>query len=343
MHENSDESQASAHSIVMANIIIPHILTDLSHVGTAGLPLSNASVIMNELDLCRQSGYLIEQKEGRVFLRFDDDQIIPYWIQRETPDLAWDGLRVYGFLKIDSTNREALDQARMGAASGSLICSEEQTEGRGRVGRSWHSPANSGLYFSLIIRPRQPSKFWPLITHVSSIALVRTIQELIDTNLIPGPMEIDIKWPNDVLISGKKCAGILLETLDDEEYPAVVIGVGINVHQGSVPDDMAKDAVCIDLQAGVAVPRRKILVGFLKHFQSVYIAFENGKHEEVLDSWKHHSTMWNGTRIWIDEGGRHRPAVTCGLDERGALLVQTEEGSIETIHAGDVRIRRSQS
>jgi len=252
-------------------------------------------------------------------------------------------LRVSAFLSIDSTNREALEQARVGAPSGTLICSEEQTAGRGRTGRHWYSPARSGLYFSLIVRPRQSSKFWPLLTHVASIALVRTLQDLIDTKVIPDPMEIDIKWPNDVLISEKKCSGILLESLAEGENQAVVVGVGIDVHKGSVPEDMAEEAACIDDYAHVSVPRRKILVGFLQHFQIGYIAFENGKHEELLSSWKHHSTMWEGTRIWIDEDGRRRSAVTCGLNEVGALLVQTEEGSIETIHAGDIRIQRSRS
>ena len=82
----------------MPNISIPDILTDLSHVGAAGLPRGGAPVILQELEICRHWGFLIEQENDRVFLRFDEDQIVPYWIQRETPDLAWDGLRVNGFL-----------------------------------------------------------------------------------------------------------------------------------------------------------------------------------------------------------------------------------------------------
>ena len=324
----------------MSNIKIPNILTDLSHVGTAGLPLGGAPVIAQELEICRQWGYCIEQKNGRAFLKFDDDQIIPYWIQRETPDLAWEGLRVHGFLRIDSTNREALQQARMGAPSGTLICAEEQTDGKGRNGRNWFSPAKSGLYFSLIVRPRQSTQFWPLLTHVASIALVRTLLDLVDTKVIPNPLLTDIKWPNDVLISGKKCAGILLETLTEEGNSAIVVGVGINVRPGSVPIDLAGEAVCIDVPAHTAVPRRKILVGFLQQFQVVYRSFENGNHKEVLDSWKHYSSMWEGVRIWIEEGGRRRSVTTCGLNEIGALLAESEDGSRETIHAGDVRIQR---
>jgi BirA family biotin operon repressor/biotin-[acetyl-CoA-carboxylase] ligase len=325
----------------MDNIKIPNILTDLAHVGTAGLSLTEAPAVLKELEICSRWGYRVEQKNDRVLLHFDDDQIIPYWVQRETPDLAWEGLRVNGFLRIDSTNREALEQARMGASNGTLIFAEEQTAGRGRNGRSWFSPPMSGLYFSLIIRPRQSREFWPLLTHVASVALVDTFQELVDAEIIPQTLEVDIKWPNDVLISGKKCAGILLETLDEGHNQAVVIGVGINVRPGSVPGNLSEEAGCIDEPAHSTVPRRKILVSFLKQFQAVYISFEKGKHEALLDRWKLHSTMWDGVRIWIEEGGGCRSVVTCGLDKIGALLVRNEEGAMETIHAGDVRIQRT--
>ncbi|MEJ2109470.1 MAG: biotin--[acetyl-CoA-carboxylase] ligase [Acidobacteriota bacterium] len=323
----------------MANIKIPNILTDLAHVGNAGLLLGDTPALRPELELCRQWGYLVEQEEGRVFLRFNDDQIVPYWIQRETPNIAWEGLRVNGFLQIDSTNREALEQAGRGVPSGTLICAEEQMSGKGREDRDWYSPPRSGLYFSLIVRPKQPEKYWPILTHVASIALVRTLKYLIKIGTIPRDMDIQIKWPNDVLISGKKCAGILLQTLNRDENRAVIIGVGIDVHKGSVPEALANETICIDDAANAEVPRRKIMVGFLEQFQKVYSEFEKGEHEAVLDSWKTHSNMYNGVNVLIEEGGMQRSGVTCGLNEMGALLVLTEEGSIETIHAGSIRIQ----
>ncbi|MBN2241310.1 MAG: biotin--[acetyl-CoA-carboxylase] ligase [Acidobacteria bacterium] len=325
----------------MANIRIPDILTDLSHVGTAGLPAGGSRVISQELEICRHWGFRIEEEGGRVFLRFDDDQVVPYWIQRETPDLAWDGLRVNGFLSLDSTNKEALLQARMGAPSGTLIIAEEQTSGKGRGDRSWYSPAGSGLYFSLIVRPGQSSQYWPLLTQAAAVALAEALRELVDTKVIPHPLDVDIKWPNDVLICGKKCAGILLETTAGSgNNPAVVVGVGINVRGASVAEEMVDDAICIDEPARTAVPRRRILVVFLRHFQAEYRSFETGKHSEILDRWKSHSTMWDGARVWIEENAGRRRALTRGLNETGALMVETEDGSLETILAGDVRIRR---
>lgn len=323
----------------MANIKIPDILTDLAHVGTAGLLLGNNPAINHELDLCRQWGYRLDQDDDRVCLHFDDDQVVPYWIQRETPNLAWEGLRVNGYLQIDSTNREAILQARRGVPAGTLICSEEQTEGRGREDRRWFSPANSGLYFSLVVRPEQKQKYWPLLTHVASIALVHTLHDLLDSTTAQSSSDIDIKWPNDVQISGKKCAGILLQTVKESENQAVIVGVGIDVRPESVPEEMSQDAISIDEAANRKVPRRKILVGFLHHFQKVYISFENGRHAEILDIWKHHSTMWDGVNVWIEEGGRRRSVKTCGLNEMGALIVQNESGIKETILTGSIRIQ----
>lgn len=326
--------------MIMTNIRIPNILTDLAHVGAGGLVSTGSPSANQELELCRQWGYRIESERERIFLRFDEDQIVPYWIQRETTDFAWEALRVHGFLKIDSTSREALDQAAKGAPSGTLVCAQEQTAGRGREGRTWYSPPMSGLYFSLLVRPKQPERYWPLLTHVASIGLVRSLQDMLSGGRAGQTPDIDIKWPNDVLLCGKKCAGILLQTQGSGENQAVVVGVGINVRSGSVPPGMEGEATCIEDATGVVVPRRKIVVGFLQYFQNLYDAFEKGNHAELIDIWKRHSTMHSGVKIWIEEGNQRRSALTCGLDEMGALIVQTEEGTQETILAGSVRIRK---
>ena len=221
----------------MSNIKHPEILTDLGHVGENGLPLNPDPWIQEQLDLCREWGIKLKLSSERVSLQFDHEQLVPYWIQKETAAIAWQWLRVHGFFRIDSTNREAIELARHGTPSGTLVYAEEQTAGKGRKGREWFSPHGSGLYFSLILRPKQPRKVWPILTHVASIALVDTLRELSDRKSVPVRLDVDIKWPNDVLLSGKKCAGILLEMVPGEnEDPAAVVGVGIDVHEGSVPE-----------------------------------------------------------------------------------------------------------
>jgi BirA family transcriptional regulator, biotin operon repressor / biotin---[acetyl-CoA-carboxylase] ligase len=326
----------------MSTLNYPTILTDLGHVGANGLPLSSATWFQHEMELCKEWGFRFEIVNGRVHLNFDQEQLIPYWIQKETPAIAWDWLRVKGFLRAGSTNGEAMEMARNGAAGGTLVFAEEQTDGKGRKGRSWFSPAQKGLYFTLILRPGQPRKSWPLLTHVTSVALAETLRNLAVDGIIPHPLDVDIKWPNDVLISGKKCAGILLETAStDEGNPAAVVGLGINVHEGSVPEFLESEAVCLDEMAQTFVPRRQLMVRFLHQFQLCYLLFENGNQKEILRRWKSLSSMWNGIPIWITEGEIRRAGVTCGLNEIGALLVRTTEGKTETIFAGDISVRRN--
>jgi BirA family biotin operon repressor/biotin-[acetyl-CoA-carboxylase] ligase len=192
-----------------------------------------------------------------------------------------------------------------------------------------------------VLRPSQPLQFWPLLTHAASVALVETLRDLSSLlKIIPRPLELDIKWPNDVLISGKKCAGILLEMMAEGESPAAVVGLGINVRKGSVPNSLESTATCLDEMADIIVPRRQLLVRFLQNFQEFYLFFERGNHLELLNRWKAHSSMWNGTEVWIADGDTRRSAVTCGLNEIGALRVRTSEDKIETVLAGDVSIRR---
>jgi BirA family biotin operon repressor/biotin-[acetyl-CoA-carboxylase] ligase len=325
----------------MSNIKHPAILIDLGHVGENGLPLNPDPWFQEQLELCREWGIKLNISSGRVSLQFDHEQLVPYWIQKETAAIAWNWLRVNGFFRIDSTNREATELARLGTPSGTLVYSEEQTAGKGRKGREWFSPRGSGLYFSLVLRPKQPREIWPILTHVASIALVDTLRELSDRKSIPVRLDLDIKWPNDVLLSGRKCAGILLEMVPGEnEGHAAVVGIGIDVHEGSVPESLRSEAVSIDEMAMTQVPRRQLLVRFLQNFQTSYMTFERGNHRELLEKWKSLSSMWDGAPIWIMEGKTRRAAVACGINDIGALLVRTPEGAIETLMAADISVRR---
>lgn len=275
-------------------------------------------------------------------MRMDDgDSLDPAWIKQETPNIVWPELRVFALPETASTNDEALQLARHGAPEGTLVIAECQTAGRGRKGRRWISPPGCGLYFSLILRPDQPVHSWVLLTHVAAIALANTFAELSREGRIPRGLEVELKWPNDVLLFGKKAAGILLETASRGGAPtAAVVGVGINVQPMAFPPELADQATCVSTAAGAAVSRGRILVRFLFHFQIGYLQFLRGDAKGILAQWKSMSHMWNNTPVWIIENGQARPAVTCGLTDNGALLVRTEQGTRETILAADVSIRR---
>jgi BirA family biotin operon repressor/biotin-[acetyl-CoA-carboxylase] ligase len=329
---------------MMPSNAVPAILDRLARAGAEGLPHLNGGQDHDELELCRSWGYRIECREGRARLVFDHDQLVPAWIVSETPAIAWEVLHVEGYLEIGSTNEEGLRRARQGASGGTLIFAEVQTAGRGRLGRQWVAPPRGGLCFSLIVCPKTPSSRWPLLTHMASTALVFAIRELESEDVIPLSLDLELKWPNDVMICGKKAAGILLETVGTgSSLSAAVIGVGVNVAAGSFPPALQGRAISLNEAAGVRVPRRRLLVRFLYHFQLGYELFTRGEYQAILEQWKRFSHMWSDTPVWITEGEQIRSGVTAGLTDEGALRVRGADGAEEVILAGDVSVRRSQS
>jgi BirA family biotin operon repressor/biotin-[acetyl-CoA-carboxylase] ligase len=326
----------------MPSIAVPSILDRIAGAADAGIACPEADPDRQELSSCIDRGYPIEVRQGRVRLGCDRDCLIPAWIVEETPSLAWDKLAVEGFLETDSTNQVALERARGGAPDGTLVYAESQTAGRGRDGRRWVSPAGAGLYFSLVLRPVQPVSRWAILTLGASVALALTLRELSDEGLAPQPLDLELKWPNDVLCSGKKAAGILLETAGTAgTISAVVVGVGINVKPGWLPGDLAHQAISISEAAGVPVPRRHLLVRFLYHFQLEYDLFQRGRHAAVLQQWKGFSRMYHDTPVWIMGRDGPWPGVTAGLTQSGALLVRGPDGTETEILAGDVSIRHA--
>ncbi len=324
----------------LCELRIPEILNEAARAGPEGLPVTDDPAFRTDLELCRRWGFALRCEHGRAVLPFDQDSLIPAWIEQETPAIAWGRLFAIGFLEIGSTNEEALRLADSGAPSGTLICAERQTAGRGRKGRSWISPAGAGIYCTLVIRPGQPPDRWPLLAHTASVAVAEALKDaLLECGAVNSPSP-DLKWPNDVYLSGKKTAGILIETVSGKS-PAAVVGIGINVREESGPAELYDQATCIDKEAGGEIPRRRLLVHCLHRFQECYGLFERQEHRELLQRWKRLSSMWDGVPVWIDDGSRRRAGITSGLTELGALRIRNEDGTEETLLAADVTVRRA--
>ncbi len=321
---------------------IPDILNTVARAGSEGLILPEDPALAADLELCRRWGFPLSFERGRVFLPFDSDAMVPAWIEQEMMAIGWVKPGVKGFLEVGSTNEEALDLVRAGASGVMLICAEKQSAGRGRKGRRWISPPGAGIYSTVVIRPAQPPHNWPLLALAASVAVAEALNDVMRGSIAAGRSVIDLKWPNDVYLSGKKTAGILIETCAMRgEAPAAVVGIGINVRQGSIPEDLRDQATCLSEEAGEDIPRRKTLIHCLKHFQLCYDLFERGEHGELLDHWKRLSGMWKGVRVWIEDGGRRRCGTTCGITHQGALRVRNEDGTEETLLAADVTVRRA--
>src|SRR5215831_10759519 len=180
------------------------------------------------------------------------------------------GHSLYHFYKVDSTNAFATRLLNHGRkiVDGTVIIAESQTAGRGRLGRSWHSEPEAGLYFSLIFRPRVPPSLAPLFTLGAAVAMRAAIER--DTRL-----DVDIKWPNDLLTGGKKICGILSEIQAEVDMVrTMIVGIGVNVNHQKLPEEIAGRATSLRMASGRIQSRLEIFAEFLEQFENIYRRFE---------------------------------------------------------------------
>jgi len=238
-------------------------------------------------------------------------------------------LSIIRYDTVESTNTEATKQAKLGADAGLCIIAGEQTAGRGRHGRTWVSEKDSGLYFSIVLRPKLESRFLPLITLMTGVAVHDTLKEF-----GIGP---DIKWVNDILVAEKKISGILAETVETPTGLAIVVGIGVNLTSRNFPDEIADTATSMEAETGKRIlpdELAEVLTGYLSYF---YDILSNGDGPfEILRHWQQRSSYFSDKPVRVTLDGIVIDGVTDGLEENGALRVKTVGGSVKIVQAGDV-------
>jgi len=234
-----------------------------------------------------------------------------------------------------STNDEASRAALEDHPEGLVIFAESQSAGRGRMGRRWSSPAGRGLWFSVLLRPSLAPSECTQLTAASANALVRAIQST--TGITP-----EIKWPNDLLIKGKKIAGILTEmSAELEHVRSVVLGIGIDVNQtaSEFPADIRNIATSLKLATGKSVSRADLAEAVLHELDREYARILAGDFAAVAEEWAGYCTTL-GKLVTIDMGTRRVRGRAEALNENGALLLRTEHGRIERIIGGEVTLTK---
>jgi BirA family biotin operon repressor/biotin-[acetyl-CoA-carboxylase] ligase len=240
------------------------------------------------------------------------------------------GKRVLHFFKTDSTNRVAMELGYEGEPEGTVVIAEEQTAGRGRAGRAWHSERGTGLYFTLLLRPRLAPAQAPLLTMLAGLSAHAAIQA--QTGLVP-----ELKWPNDLLLNGKKIGGILTEMhAEPSAVRFVIVGIGINVNQEKFPAELASIATSLRRESGKMNYRLELLVRLLTQFESDYNRFLREGPAFVVERFQSVSSFAKGRRVRVDTGAESYVGTTAGLSPEGLLLVARENGSVTTVIAGDV-------
>lgn len=237
--------------------------------------------------------------------------------------------------RVGSTNDLAKDLARGGAPEGLLVVADEQTSGKGRLGRTWLSPPGAALAMSLVLRPEMPPYHAPRITLAAAVAVCEAVREL--TGLPAG-----IKWPNDVQVGGRKLCGILTEMEAEMERVAfVVLGIGVNVSLRREQMDPAfrETATSLALE-GARVRRADLVRAILSRLERAYDELTGGKWADVLDRWRALSvTLGSAVRVLRADGGAAVEGVAEAVDEEGALLVRDAAGTLHRIFSGEVSIR----
>lgn len=237
------------------------------------------------------------------------------------------------FDTIDSTNTEALKQARAGADEGLCIVARQQTAGRGRHGRTWISEKDAGLYFSFVLRPKLETRFLPLITFTAGVSVHDTLAGL--------GLKPDIKWVNDILVNGKKISGILAETADSDGGLAVVVGIGINLKPSNFPPEIAETATSIETETGSFINRDELIESLTRSIDHYYNVLHNeAGPETIVREWRRRSTYFSGKRVRVVLENEAITGTTDGLEENGALRIKTAGGN-RIVQAGDVETLRN--
>lgn len=286
--------------------------------------------VINQL---KEEGYEIEAVRNRGYALKGAGDVLSEAELLSCLKTEWAGGRTVYFDATDSTNIQARRLAEAHAPHGTLVVSDRQDGGKGRRGRSWASPSGVGIWMSLILRPEIAPSSASMLTLAAALAVREGIQE--ETGLSPL-----IKWPNDLVLNGKKICGILTEMSTElMEIQYVITGIGINVNQREFPSEIRDTATSLSLEAGRCFRRSSLIAAILKAFEKDYTAFlKTGDLSLLLE--EYNACLVNrGKEVCIlDPSGEYR-AVAEGIDESGSLLVTLPDGTRREIISGEVSVR----
>ena len=241
---------------------------------------------------------------------------------------------IHHYFKIGSTNTTAMQAASDGALEGSVFLAEQQTAGRGRGAHQWHSPQSGGIYCSVVLRP----PLAPADTLVLSLAAGLAVHAVLQ--VVAPKLAVDLKWPNDVLIDGKKFCGILTEmNAEATRVRYVVVGVGVNVNHDSFPAELQPLATSLRLASGQEWSRVELCVALLKSLDREYrnLLQRPDAHDSILRRFQERSSSARGRQVQVEENGGSFEGVSAGLDDRGFLQVRTLQG-LRTVLSGTVQL-----
>ncbi len=241
--------------------------------------------------------------------------------------------KIIYYKQLDSTNTEIARLATEGAAHGTVVVADAQSAGKGRRGRGWESPAGENIYMSILLRPDCLPDRAPMLTLVMAYSVAKVLKEL-------GFLDVQIKWPNDLVLSGKKICGILTEMqLKDTEIDYVVVGVGINVNTSKFPEELKDTATSLYLESGIVSDRETLVEAIVEYFDEAYCQFLETQDLSFLREAYNDMLVNVGREVRVLEPRNEYIAYAQGINASGELLVRTAAGEEKRIYAGEVSVR----
>ncbi|MBU3111864.1 biotin--[acetyl-CoA-carboxylase] ligase [Clostridium lacusfryxellense] len=292
------------------------------------------AAIWKHINIIKEAGYEIEAISRKGYRIISSPDILTFGEIKNFLTTKYIGKNIIHYESISSTNSKAKELAEMNEEHGTVIVSEEQTLGRGRLGRNWVSPKYKGIWMSIILRPNIITQNASLITLVGAAAVQRAIKKM--------GIETSIKWPNDIVIDSKKVCGILTEMsgeIDHINYLIMGIGINVNLEEEDIPIELKESATSLKLETGKYIDRKLLLANILNEFEDLYNDFVlNGNIKETIDICREKSILI-GREIQLVNRGKVKIAKAVDISDKGELIIENDQGIIEHIVSGEVSIR----
>lgn len=291
------------------------------------------TAVWKHVQALRRNGYVIDSSPNLGYsLRNPKNLLLPKSI-KDGLKTSFIGHKIYYYDEVDSTNTLAKKIAKT-SEEGTIVIAETQTGGRGRLGRKWISPMG-GVWLSIILKPQIPVAQAPDITLISGLAAAKAIRRY--------ALDAKIKWPNDVLIKGKKVCGILTEIgVENERISYIIVGIGVdaNVDIESFPEEIREGSTSLRRELGREINRVEFVQGLLQEFETAYNEFKQRGFPGLLEEWRRLSATI-GEWVQIATPNKTLYGRAIGVDSQGALIVETEDGVLEKIIAGEcIHVKR---
>lgn len=292
------------------------------------------TAVWKNINQLKEEGYEIEAVQNRGYiLKQTADSLSEFEIKSEINGCEWFAGDIYFYHEIGSTNDECKKLAEEGAKHGTLVVAEKQTKGKGRRGRSWESPKGTGIWMTLLLRPDIEPYNSSGLTLVTAMAINKAVQE------ITG-LDAKIKWPNDIVVNGKKVTGILTEmSAQPEMINYIVIGIGINVNTEEFPEDIAKTASSLKIESGKTIKRSSIIALFGKYFEQYYAEYIKTQDMSLLIDEYNKELINVDRQIKVLAKENSYTGIAKGINRHGELIVETENKELKNVVAGEVSVR----